>query len=230
MSISTSMTEFDTNDGKVPAYIARPDGEGPFPGVVVIQEWWGLNDHIKDVTNRMAEAGYVAVSPDLYRGVVAAEPDEARKLAMDLERDDALTHITACVNYLAAQDYVMPKSIGVMGFCMGGSLSAWMSTQGGNVGACVVFYGHFRTTEDEVISQVQAPLLGLYGETDQGIPVEIVHELDEKLTELGKVHEIHIYDGAPHAFFNDSRPHIYHESAAKDAWDRTLAWFEKYLV
>ena len=183
---------------------------------------------LKDVTRRMAEAGYVAISPDLYRGQVAEEPDEARKLMMDLERDDALNDIEAGVNYLLAQDSVVPKSIGVMGFCMGGSLSAWMSTKGSGVGACVIFYGSFRDDAETAVPQVQVPFLGIFGGADAGIPIEGVKQLESLLDEHGKTHDINIYPDAPHAFFNDTRQ-SYREDHAKDAWAKTLAWFEKHL-
>jgi len=225
MSLVTEMIEFGKNGDKVPAYMARPDDDKQHPGVIVIQEWWGLNEHIKDVTRRMAKAGYVAISPDLYRGQVAEEPDEARKLAMDLERDSALADITAGVNYLQEQESVVPKSIGIMGFCMGGSLSAWMSTKGGGVGACVIFYGSFRDDVEEAVPQVKVPFLGFFGEADAGIPVEGVKKLESLLEEYGKTYDINIYPDAPHAFFNDTR-----QAYRKDyAWSKTLAWFETYL-
>lgn len=229
MNIQSAMIEFGKNGDKVPAFMARPDDDEQHPGVIVIQEWWGLNDHIKDVTERMAREGYVAISPDLYRGQVALEPDEAKKLAMDLERESALGDIQAGVDYLLAQDYVVPKSIGIMGFCMGGSLSAWMATRGEGVGACVVFYGSFRDDVESAVPLVKVPLLGIFGAEDAGIPVESVKLLATLLANHGKVCDINIYDGAPHAFFNDTRP-AYRVEAAKDAWDKTLMWFEKYLV
>ncbi len=228
MSLITEMIEFGKNGNKVPAYLARPDDDKQHPGVIVIQEWWGLNEHIKDVTRRVAEQGYVAISPDLYRGDVAEEPDDARKLMMDMEREDALNDIEACVNYLLEQDAIVPKSIGVMGFCMGGALSAWMSTKD-NVGVCVIFYGNFRTDDMEsAVQQVHAPFLGIFGEADAGIPLEGVKHLEDTLVKHGKTHEINIYPNAPHAFFNDTRQ-SYREDHAKDAWTKTLAWFDKYL-
>lgn len=228
MSIVTEMIEFGKNGDKVPAYMARPDDDGQHPGVIVLQEWWGLNEHIKDLARRMAEAGYVAIAPDLYRGQVAEEPNEAQKLAMDLVRDDALADISAGVQYLLEQDAVLPKSIGVMGFCMGGGLSAGMSTQGDGVGACVIFYGGLRGDVESIVPQVQVPLLGHFGEADASIPVENVRQLESLLEQHGKVHDINIYPDAPHAFFNDTRQ-SYREEFAKDAWAKTLAWFDKHL-
>jgi carboxymethylenebutenolidase len=229
MTLITEMIEFGKNGDKVPAYMARPDDDGQHPGVIVIQEWWGLNEHIKDVTRRMAEEGYVAISPDLYRGQVTEEPDEAMKLAMDLVQDDAIADIKAGVQFLLEQDHVLPKSIGVMGFCMGGGLSARMSTQAEGVGACVIFYGGLRGDVESAIPHTQVPFLGHFGEADAGIPVEKVRQLEGWLAQHDKVHDINIYADAPHAFFNDTRE-SYREDHAKTAWAKTLAWFDQYLT
>jgi carboxymethylenebutenolidase len=187
-----------------------------------------LDDHIKDVAERFAAAGYVALAPDLYRGEVAAEPDDARRLAMELELDQALVDIQGAVNYLISQPDVEPKQAGVIGFCMGGRLTMMMSYRGENVGAAIVFYGGGVQPSDEELRAISAPLLGIYGEADEGIPVDRIHEWDTKLDEFGKTHEIHIYPDAPHAFFNDERP-SYRATASADAWDRTLAWLNTYL-
>lgn len=228
MALITDMIEFGKNGDQVPAYMARPDDDAQHPGVIVIQEWWGLNEHIKDVTRRMAHEGYVAISPDLYRGEVAEEPDDAYKLMMEHEMDDALADITAGVKYLLGLDYVVPKSIGVMGFCMGGSLSARMSMTDEGVGACVVFYGGFGDQAESTVPEIRVPFLGIFGEADTGIPVESVKKLERLLEEHGKTHDINIYPDAPHAFFNDGYE-SYREDHANDAWAKTLAWFETYL-
>ena len=227
-SNSGTMIEFAANGGNAPGYLVRPEGDGPFPSVVVIQEWWGLDDHIKDVAERFAAEGYVALAPDLYRGQVAAEPDDARKLAMELEMDQALVDIQGAVNYLVAQDDVQPKQAGVVGFCMGGRLTMLMSYRGKDVGAAVSFYGGGLQPSDDDLKAISVPLLGIYGEADHGIPVERVQEWDAKLDEFGKTHEIHIYPDAPHAFFNDERD-SFRPNAAADAWTRTLEWLTKHL-
>lgn len=228
MTVQTEMVQFRGNGDLVPGYLARPEGEGPFPGIVVIQEWWGLNDHIKDVTRRVAAEGFVAISPDLYRGQVADEPDDARKLAMELDRPHAIKDIQGAVNYLIAQPFVVPKLAGVMGFCMGGGLSLMMSHQGENVGATVVFYGGGAPLTDEQAAHVKAPLLGIYGEEDQGIPLETIRTNESLLKAHSKPCEFIVYPGAPHAFFNDERP-SYRPEAAADAWNRTLNWFKLHL-
>ena len=225
---SGSMIEFEANGGTAPGYLAKPQGDGPFPGLVVIQEWWGLDNHIKDVADRFAAEGYVALAPDLYRGQVAEEPDDARRLAMELEIDQALIDIQGAVNYLIAQPFVEPKQAGVVGFCMGGRLAMMMSWRGQNVGAAVVFYGGGLRPTDEQLQAISAPILGIYGEADHGIPVDLVQEWDEKLDEFDKTHEIIVYDDAPHAFFNDERA-SHRPEAAADAWQRTLEWCSTYL-
>lgn len=225
----TEMIEFVTNTHRVPGFLARPADEGRYPGVVVIQEWWGLVPHIKDVAQRFAQAGFVALAPDLYHGQAAEEPDEARKLAMGLDRGRAVAEILAAAHYLQSLEQVSPKQIGVVGWCMGGALalSAAADSQG-ELGAAVAFYGRPLSPDDT--TRLSVPILGLYGEQDGGIPVAAVRAFEQELEAHGVPHEIHIYEGAQHAFFNDDRPQAYHAVAAQDAWEKTLAWFGRYLV
>lgn len=227
MEIQAAMIAFAANGDNAPGYLAAPVEEGPYPGVVVIQEWWGLTDHIKAVVERFAEAGFVALAPDLYRGKVTTEPDEARKLAMELEMDQAVKDIQGAAEYLRDLKAVAPKQIGVVGFCMGGGLAARMAVEGEHIGAVVVFYGRINT---DSTAHVRVPLLGLFGETDGGIPADGVRAAAERLEQEGKTAEFHIYPEAGHAFFNDTRPAAYHHDAAADAWQRTLDWFTKHLT
>lgn len=224
----THMINFPCNGHTTPGYLVRPDDEALHPGVVVIQEWWGLVPHIRDVAERFARAGFVALAPDLYHGEAAQEPDEARKLAMGLNRETAVSEILAAARYLQTDSAVSPKRIGTVGWCMGGglSLSAAASSQG-EIGAAVCFYGRPLSPDDT--AQLQVPVLGLFGELDGGIPVETVRAFEQELQTHGKTYEIHIYPNAPHAFFNDARPQIYQPQAAQDAWNKTVAWFGRYL-
>ncbi len=227
-AINNKMIHFPANSGSTPGYLAQPTEPGTYPGVVVIQEWWGLLPHIKDVAERFARAGFVALAPDLYHGKSASEPDEARKLAMALERDRAVAEILGAARYLQSLTQVSPNQVGVVGFCMGGGLAASSAAEStGEFGAAVMFYGRPLSPEDT--AKLRVPLLGLFGELDQGIPVAGVRAFAKELQAHNKVHEIHIYPNAPHAFFNDSRPHIYHAEAAADAWERVLDWFGRYL-
>lgn len=207
-------------------YWAHPEGDGPWPAVIVLQEWWGVNEHIMDVTRRIANEGYVALAPDLYKGQVATEPDEARKLVMELDMPAAVQEIGAAIDYLLAQEFVAGDKAGITGFCMGGRLTLMTALANDNLAVAVPFYGSPLTPEEA--AGVKAPVLGLYGAEDGGIPVEGVLAMGEALTAAGIDNEIQIYAGAPHAFFNDTRE-SYRPEAAADAWQRMLTWFEKYL-
>jgi carboxymethylenebutenolidase len=219
---------FPYGDKEVPAFLARPGDEGTHPGVVVIQEWWGLVPHIREVAVRLARAGFIALAPDLYHGNAATEPNEARKLAMALDRERAVAECSAAAAFLVGRSDVWPKKAGVVGWCMGGGLSLSTAAHNGHIGAAVCFYG--RPLEAGDVGRLRVPVLGLYGEDDHGIPVGLVRDFDAALDSQGVAHEIVIYPGAPHAFFNDSRPEAYREEAAADAWERTLGWFRAHLA
>jgi carboxymethylenebutenolidase len=224
--ITASFVEYSGNRITGMGYFARPQ-TGSRPGVVVIQEWWGLETHIKDVTERFAREGYVALAPDLYHGKSASEPDEARKLAMELERPRAINEIAGAARYLKSLPEVEPKKVGVIGWCMGGGLAFGVAHATGEFAAVVGFYG--RPPSDDETAGINCPVLGLFGESDGGIPPELAESFRASLVKHGKTHEIHVYPSAPHAFFNDMRPHIYRADAAQDAWRRTLDWFGIYL-
>ncbi len=211
---------------RLEGYFARPrDGEAR-PGVIVIQEWWGLNDHIRDVTRRFAREGFVALAPDLYHGVVVSEPDEARKLVMELDMGSAVAEIQQAVDFLRSQAYVGGQGVGAVGFCMGGRLVLRTALVEPQLGAVVAFYG--TPLNDEEVTRVQAPIMGLYGSEDGSISVDSIRAMEAALDRNGIEHEIHVYQGAGHAFFNDTRSSC-HPQAATDAWQRTLAWFHRHL-
>lgn len=225
--VITGMVEYVGEDGEtLTGYLARPKTGEAAPGVIVIQEWWGLNEHIKDVTRRLAREGFVALAPDLYHGVVVSEPDEARKLVMELDMAAAIEEIRNAIDYLQAQNFVSGTKVGVVGFCMGGRLSLQTARAEPDLGAVVAFYGSPLTPEE--VTDVTAPVLGLYGSEDGGIPVSSVRAMEDALKQAGIDTEIQVYEGAGHAFFNDTRQ-SYHPEAAADAWQRTLAWFRRYL-
>jgi carboxymethylenebutenolidase len=207
-------------------YLARPAGDTPLPAIVVIQEWWGLNDHIKDVTQRFAGEGFVALAPDLYHGVSTTEPDEARKLVMELDMAAAVSEIRQAIAFLLEQEYAAGEKAGLVGFCMGGRLTLQTALVEEKLGAAVVFYGSPLMPEE--LLKVKAPILGLYGAEDSGIAVTDVQAMADALKEAGIEHDIQIYAGAQHAFFNDTRE-SYNEGAAQDAWPRTLTWLRDHL-
>ncbi len=228
-AIETRMIEFPINAHTAPGYLARPGDRQAHPGVVVIQEWWGLVPHIKDVAERLAREGFVALAPDLYHGQAADEPDEARKLAMALDAQRAVQEIAAAARYLKKLQDVAPPKVGAVGWCMGGGLSLSTAAHHADlIGAAVAFYGRPLTAGDT--AKLQVPVLGLYAEHDHGIPVEAVHAFETEMSKQQVPHEVHIYPGTSHAFFNDTRPQIYQASAAQDAWQKTLAWFRTYLI
>ncbi|MCC6906271.1 MAG: dienelactone hydrolase family protein [Anaerolineae bacterium] len=222
----TELVEYPYGAGGVPAFLASPtEAAGP-RAVVLLQEWWGLNGHMKDLAVRFAAQGYHALVPDLYHGEIANEPDEARKLAMALDRDRAVAEICAAVEYLQGRAYPA-EQVGVVGWCMGGGLALSTASDCQGVAAAVCFYGRPLSPTDT--ARISCPVLGLFAEHDQGIPVEAVRAFEAELARNQIVHEVHIYgEGAQHAFFNDTRPHIFHPVAAADAWQRTLAWLERY--
>lgn len=160
IALTTQMIEVETATTPVPAYHAYPEGGTNLPGVVVIQEWWGLDDHIKSVAELMARNGFAAIAPDLYRGEVATEPNEARKLAMELVMDQAIGDVQGAADFLVAQDYVEPKKVGVMGFCMGGRIAMQMSWEGtDSIGAVATFYGGGLNPTDDQFKAVKVPVL-----------------------------------------------------------------------
>lgn len=226
MRIETTMVDFPSNGRTTPGYLAQPVDAKRCPAIVVIQEWWGLVPHIKEVTERFASQGYMALAPDLYHGQQADEPDEARKLKMALDRDRAVSEIGAAARYLKALPAVSPKKVGVVGWCMGGGLALSAAAEDGEIAAAVCFYGQPLAKADT--AQLATPVLGLYASEDHGISLESVRAFEAELIQHGVPHEVHVYEGTHHAFFNDTRP-VYDPEAAEDAWRRTLAWFQKYL-
>ncbi|MEX2144477.1 MAG: dienelactone hydrolase family protein [Anaerolineales bacterium] len=225
------MIEFPSNGHQTPGYLSLPENPGRFPAVIAIQEWWGLVGHIKDVADRLAAEGFVTLAPDLYHGQTASEPDEARKLAMALDRRRAVDEILAAARYLRSLEIVQTGKVGIIGWCMGGALALTTAASGhlasGLVDAVVCFYG--RPLDARDTANIKAPVLGLYGELDTGIPGSIVMEFQQQLAAAKVEHDIHVYPGADHAFFNDDRPEAYHAEAAADAWVRALDWFRRHL-
>jgi carboxymethylenebutenolidase len=199
----------------------------PLPGIIVIHEWWGLNDNIKAMTRRLAGEGYTALAVDLYNGKVADNPDAAKQLmgAVLADPAGAIAALRAADDHLKEQG--APK-VGVIGWCFGGawSLQAALELPQG-IDAAVVYYG--RPEQDRArLERLRAPLLGLYGADDQSIPPAAVRQMEATLKQLGKSVEIHIYDGAGHAFANPSGT-SYRPAAADDAWKRTVAFFKQHL-
>jgi len=221
------MVSFPGNGQQAEGYLAKP-ASGSGPGVVVIQEWWGLVPHIKDVCDRLANEGFVALAPDLFHGQQTNEPDEAGKLMMSMNMDQAAKDMTGAVDYLVGLDAGTGEKVGAVGFCMGGGLAIWLATLRPQVGACVPYYGVLPGTQPD-LSKINGAVLGHYAERDQFASPQSARELEGKLKSLGKEAEIHIYPNTDHAFFNDTRPEVYDAEASKQSWERTLAFFRRHL-
>jgi carboxymethylenebutenolidase len=196
--------------------------------VVVIQEWWGLVPHIERVADRFAAEGFTALAPDLFHGRTATSADEAGKLMMSLEIDEAARDLAGAIDYLAALPEVTASKVGTVGFCMGGALSLFAACRNPEVGACVVFYGGHPNVKPD-LAALRAPVLGLFAGKDTFVTPQVVADLDRRLTDLGKPHTFHQYPNAAHAFFNDDRPEVHDRAASADAWSKTLAFFRQEL-
>jgi carboxymethylenebutenolidase len=221
------MVEFRSNGGTTRGYLSTPE-EGRGPGVVVIQEWWGLVPHITDVADRFAAAGFVALAPDLYHGDVARSPDEAGKLMMALNIAQTEKDLRGAVEYLLNHEATTGGAVGTVGFCMGGALSLYAASKNERVGACVVFYGIHPKVEPD-FDNLRAPVLGIFAEKDEMVTPDVVRALEETLREHGKSIESHTYPETDHAFFNDTRPEVYDGDASADAWRRTVEFLRKHL-
>lgn len=220
-----TMVEFSANGGRTRGYLATP-AAGKGPGVVVIQEWWGLVGHIRNVCDRFATEGFVALAPDLYHGKTTSEPDEAGKLFMALNIAQAEKDLRGAVDHVAA--LASGPKVGVVGFCMGGQLALFAATVNPKVGACVDFYGIHPNVKPDY-AKLQGPVLGLFAEKDQYVTPQNAREVEAAIRKAGKTVEIHIYPNVDHAFFNDERAEVYDRAAAEDAWRRTLTFFRQHL-
>jgi carboxymethylenebutenolidase len=221
------MVQFPFAGGNTSGYLSIPE-QGSGPGVIVIQEWWGLVDHIKDLCDRFAAEGFVALAPDLYHGKTTKSPDEAGKLMMALRIDEAERDLRAAGEFLATQDATTSQKLGVVGFCMGGALALYTATKNSKIGACVVFYGGHPNVKPD-LPNLQAPVLGNYGDKDAFVTPELARDLEREVKALGKEIDVKIYSGADHAFFNDQRPEVYNAEAAADAWQRTIDFLRQHL-
>lgn len=217
-----------TVDGQgTSGYLATPQ-TGKGPGVIVIQEWWGLVPHIKDVCDRFAVEGFLALSPDLYHGRTTTSPDEAGRLMMALRIDQAEKDLQGAVQYLLGHPAISARKVGCVGFCMGGQLSLFAACKNASIGACVDFYGIHPNVRPD-FAHLQAPVLGFFGEQDSFVTPEAVKQLGEQLNRLGKKVDFTIFPKVGHAFFNDSRKDVYNEALAKKSWNRMLKFFRQNL-
>jgi carboxymethylenebutenolidase len=222
-----SEVEFEANGGTAPGYLALPEGKGP--GVVVLQEWWGVDDHIKDVCDRFAREGFLALAPDLYRGETTDQPDEAQQKMMAMSMDEAEKDMRGAVDYLASHEQYDGSGIGSVGFCLGGGLSVWAATANPKVDAVVTYYYVMPHGKPD-FAKVGGPVLGHFGTNDDYISVEDAKALEQEIRDAGADVTFEFYEGAGHAFFGDhNRIGTYHEEHAKSSWQKTLDFLRRHL-
>ena len=224
----SQMVRYRSGNEMVSGYLALPERAGKHPAMVVIHEWWGLNDWVKGEADKLAGHGYVALAVDLYRGQSTTDPAVARKLDQSVPRERAIRDLKAAYNYLAERNDVEKDKIGAIGWCMGGGYSLLLAEQEPKLAACVVNYGELPTDPAE-IARIQAPVLGTFGADDRGIPPSAAHAFVTAMKAAGKQIAVKIYEGAGHAFENPNYKAGYRPVAAKDAWGRTLEFLEEQL-
>ena len=221
------MVSFRGNGETYRGYLSA--ASSPAPGVVVVQEWWGLVDHIKELCDRFAGEGFTVLAPDLYKGVEAKSPDEAGKMLMALNIVETEKILRGAIAALLDDPACASETVGVVGFCMGGQLALFAAaTSADLVSACVDFYG-VHPNAHPPLENLRGPVLGLFAEVDGYITPEVREGLDRRLTALGKTHEFHTYAGTQHGFFNDTTDH-HHPEASRDAWRRTLAFLRRHVA
>ncbi len=212
---------YKSGDETVTGVLYTPQGKGPFPALIVVHEWWGLNDWVKEQASKLADQGYEALAVDLYRGKVAATPDEAHQIMRGVPEDRAKRDLHAAFEYLASQPNVKKNRIGAIGWCMGGGYALDVALQEPTLAADVINYGHLATDPDS-LKKINAPILGLFGAQDKGITPDDVHKFEQAIKQLGKKIEIKIYDDAGHAFENPNNKEGYRAADAADAWQRIV--------
>ena len=212
---------YKSGDETVQAVLYAPSGKGPFPALVVIHEWWGLNDWVKDQASKLADQGYVTLAIDLYRGKVATTPEMAHEIMRGVPEDRAKRDLHAAFEFLASQPNVKKDRIGSIGWCMGGGYSLDVALQEPTSAATVINYGHL-ATDAEALQKINGPILGLFGAQDHGITPDDVHKFQQALKQLGKKIDVKIYDDAGHGFENPSNKDGYRAQDAADAWKRTV--------
>lgn len=211
-------------------YLARPEGDGPFPALILIHEWWGLNDNIRDMADDFASEGYVALAVDLYEGRSAdGDPAKARELATEVRGDveGAMAHLGDAVAFLKAREDVVPDSLASVGWCFGGGWAYEMAKNDAGVKATVMYYGRFNLEDD--LSLMRADIMGHFGEEDTSILADDVRQFDAKLKTQGGDHRVFIYPNAGHAFANEDNEAAYVPEAAAEARQRTLEFLEEEL-
>ncbi len=219
---------YKSGDETVNGILYTPQGNGPFPALVVIHEYWGLNDWVKEQASKLADQGYVALAIDLYRGKVATTPDEAHEIMRGVPSDRANRDLLAASSFLRLQKNVDPAKVGAIGWCMGGGYALDLAIADPKLKAAVINYGHL-ASDKATLEKINADILGIFGGQDRGIPVDAVKKFEADLKALGKPVEIKIFPDAGHAFENPNNQQGYRADDAKQAWELTTAFLAKYL-
>ena len=227
--VRTSNVDLKVNGDNAYAFVAEPDDNVRHPGIVLIQEWWGIEPHIRQLAQRLAAAGFVVAVPDLYHGKIATEPDEAQKMIMmirgNVER--AAKEIIGALDTVKAMPNVEPKKLGLMGFCVGGFMTYYVASRYPDLGAIVPFYGAGYDPTPEEVAKVNAPVLAFYGSRDQSVPLEQVRKIERMYKEAGKDITVKVYD-AGHAFMNPDHG-MGNEKAAAEAWPLAVNFLKQHL-
>ena len=223
LKMTNETLNFGTNNGDTTAYVATPDGDAR-RAILVIQEWWGVNDHIKDICGRYADEGFIAIAPDLYRGKIAKNADEAGQMMHALDLSDGLDTISNTID--TARDKYGVSHFGITGYCMGGTYALRSACTLQGISAAAAFYGD--TPEEDVLKKLTVPTIFISGTKDKWIDPQKVAELETVVEKYELPLESVKYD-ADHAFFNDTRPEVYNETAAKDAWAMVIGFFNGRL-
>ena len=228
LAATSSDVSYKSGDETVKAVMYTPPGKGRLPALIVIHEFWGLVPWVKEQASQLADQGYVTLAIDLYRGRATASADEAHELMRGVPQDRAARDLRAAYAYLADRKNVDRKRIGAIGWCMGGGYALDVAINEPHLAADVINYGRL-ATERSTLQKIHAPILGVFGAQDRGIPVDSVRAFEKQMTALGKTADIVIYPDAGHAFENPNNKAGYRPADAKDAWEKTVAFLAKYL-
>ena len=220
--------EYESNGGTAPGYLDVPES-GSGPGVIVLQEWWGVDDSVRRYCDRFAEEGFLALAPDLYRGETTEQPDEAQQKMMAMNMEQAVKDMSGAVDHLAQHEGFQGDGVGSVGFCLGGGLAVWAAAENEKVRAVVTYYYVMPHGKPD-FSKINAPVLGHFGTGDDFVPVEDAEALEKEMRDAGVDAEFEFYEGAGHAFANDhNRLGTYDEAKAGEAWQKTVDFLKRHL-
>ena len=229
---NSTVSYFEGAKGYLVFPVRQESNASKLPAVIMIHEWWGLNNHIKDMANLLAKEGYVVLAADLYNGKVAADPNEAGNLVQSVRanQENAITNLKAGVKYVSSLPIVDKSKIASIGWCFGGgqSLQLALNSQDQPLAATILYYGTPLVIEKSELSKIKWPVLGIFGDKDQAIPLKQINQFKAALDEIGITNEIHIYPGIGHAFANPSGDN-YAPKETQDAWEKTLSFLKRYV-